>query len=109
MNQLRWCESFFSEPHFEPRPVKTIIAENGAKTGTIDPVGVSFHAGQVSCFLLFRNMPNNLLERLLSLGSLCPLGTPSLGTWNPWLFLAAGGRRATIIGLLAYPLPSVCW
>ena len=45
----------FAEPQFEPRLVQTLVAETGAASGTLDPLGAAIEAGPDLYFTLMRN------------------------------------------------------
>lgn len=54
----------FSEPQFEPRLVATITEGTEARTGTLDPLGVTLPVGPESYFVLLHEMADNLLAGL---------------------------------------------
>ncbi|PIE83623.1 MAG: zinc ABC transporter substrate-binding protein [Candidatus Contendobacter odensis] len=50
----------FSEPQFKPHLVKTVIADSGANTGVLDPLGASLKAGPNSYFQLMQQLARTL-------------------------------------------------
>jgi len=51
----------FAEPQFEPRLIKTLIADTGAKTGTLDPEGGSLEPGPELYFSLMQNLARSMV------------------------------------------------
>ncbi|MCY4382304.1 MAG: zinc ABC transporter substrate-binding protein [Nitrospinae bacterium] len=50
----------FTEPQFQPKLVKVIMAGTGAGTGVLDPLGANIPAGEDAYFTLMRNMAKSL-------------------------------------------------
>jgi zinc transport system substrate-binding protein len=54
----------FSEPQFEPKLVTTLVEDTGARTGVLDPLGVSLTKGPNLYFQLVREMARSMKECL---------------------------------------------
>jgi zinc transport system substrate-binding protein len=51
----------FSEPQFEPKLLKTIVAGTQVRTGVLDPLGADLPAGSDAYFTLMRRLADNLV------------------------------------------------
>ena len=58
----------FSEPQFEPKLVTTLVEDTGARTGVLDPLGVSLTKGPNLYFQLVREMARSIKECLSAKG-----------------------------------------
>ena len=54
----------FSEPQFEPKLLKTIVADTQVGTGVLDPIGADIPAGEDAYFILMRRLTDNLVTCL---------------------------------------------
>jgi zinc transport system substrate-binding protein len=54
----------FSEPQFEPKLLKTIVAGTQVRTGVLDPIGADLPAGQAAYFTLLRRLTDGLVSCL---------------------------------------------
>jgi zinc transport system substrate-binding protein len=54
----------FSEPQFEPKLLKTIVAGTRVKTGVLDPIGVDIPAGRDAYFTLMHRLTDSLVSCL---------------------------------------------
>ena len=54
----------FSEPQFEPKLLKTIVADTHIRTGVLDPIGADIPAGVDAYFILMRRLSDSLVTCL---------------------------------------------
>jgi zinc transport system substrate-binding protein len=54
----------FSEPQFEPKLIKAIVAGTQVRTGVLDPVGADIPAGREAYFILMRRLTDSLVTCL---------------------------------------------
>jgi zinc transport system substrate-binding protein len=54
----------FSEPQFEPKLLKTIVAGTQVRTGVLDPIGADIPAGKDAYFVLMRRLSDSLVTCL---------------------------------------------
>ncbi len=95
----------FTEPQFQPKPVKIIMEGTGAGTGVLDPLGADIPAGEDAWFILMRNMAKSLKGCLLgnNLGAAStgyeparPVAPHILGS-RPYFSSGEWNRRGAIV------------
>lgn len=60
----RGARCLFTEPHFEPKLVHTLVEDLAVKTGELDPLGKQLTPGPDCYFTLMRGLADNLLDCL---------------------------------------------
>ena len=56
----RQARCVFSEPQFEPKLIKTIVAGTKVRTGVLDPLGADLEPGPDAYFLLMGRLADQL-------------------------------------------------